>query len=128
MWSVRCDCGQGGREGRGHQKCDYLAVSDFDPHHLLLIEVKTGASDPDRDVTKGFSQLICSKNVFLAVLRACSVPDVNWRTAGVVVTRVASVTDEAEPRRIEWSRRFRIRLKYVLSGTDVWDAAFGDDT
>lgn len=103
-------------------------MSDEDPHRLVLIEIKTGASDPDGDIAKGFSQLICSKCVFLTVLKACSVNDVDWLAAGLVVTRVASVTDVIEADRIEWSRRFRIRLKHVLSGTDIWDAAFGPDS
>ena len=129
VWSVKCDCGHRADEiGKGHQKCDYLVVTDGEPHHLILIEVKTGASDPDGDVVKGFSQLVCSGCVFLSVLEACSVRDVDWLMAGIVVTRVASVTDEAEPLRIEWSRRFRIRLKHVLSGTDLWNAAFGPDS
>ena len=126
---AKCNCGHRDDEvGKGHQRCDFLVASDDDSYHLVLIEVKTGERDPDRDIAKGFSQLICSKCVFLSVLRACSATEVDWHAAGLVVTRVASIADDAEPKRIEWSRRFRIRLKHVLSGTDIWDAAFGKDS
>lgn len=114
--------------GKGHQICDYAIVSDGGLPLVVLVEVKSGWSDKQRDIKTGLSQVVCSRSVFLKVLDGCSSHERDIPIVGVVVSPAASVAEDTDRLLVKWSRQFRMRLIQTHCGSDLWSAAIGGST
>ena len=123
-FETSCSCGN--RRGRErHRQCDYAVVSDDIEPHFVMIEVKTGRSNQDSDVSEGFEQLICSKVVLMTMLSECDIDASHISITGVVVSPATYLTDDTYSLMRDWSREYQIRLTQTPCGTDVWRAAVG---
>lgn len=115
-----CDCSHS--DGRGsHLRCDYLILNGSGSYlTVVYVEVKTGVSNQQSDVTHGFRQIMCSKSVFESVLTGCAQDDNPAVSIGVVVSPAFALSEQNQRLSSVWGIANGIRLIQVKSGDDVW--------
>ena len=115
-----CDCGHRGRHD-SHLRCDFLILNGDGPNlTVVYMEVKTGVSNEQSDVTYGFKQILCSKSVFESVLAGCAAGYNPTVSVGVVVSPAFAISEQNQRRSSVRGIADGIRLIQVKSGDDVW--------